>query len=130
MEKLWSDNFDRIYCINLNERHDRYLSSLKVFRQYHIPVTYYHTDRNPNGEKGCFLSHRSICRKAVKDNLSRILIFEDDIVPTKYLTKSNLKNSIDAMDTLKDDWKLFYLGCRPLFTRQTKSTPFERIYKI
>ncbi len=34
------------------------------------------------------------------------------------------------MDTLKDDWKLFYLGCRPLFTRQTKSTPFERIYKV
>ena len=130
MEKLWSDNFDRIYCINLNERHDRYLSSLKVFRQYSIPVTYYHTDRNPNGEKGCFLSHRSICREAVKDNLSRILVFEDDIVPRKHLTEDNLKKVINVMNTLKDEWELFYLGCGPLIGKSVKSTRFKDIYKV
>lgn len=75
---------DKIVCINLAERVDRYHLSKHVFKELSIPVIYYHPKRHPiSGTTGCFLSHRFVIERAWNEGVNRLLVFEDDIIPTK-----------------------------------------------
>ena len=112
MEFDWSI-FDKIYCINLNSRPDRKRDCQKLFNEYSIPAEFYNIDRHPtSGLQGCFESHINIITKAYKDGLNYILIFEDDIMASKYLTAENLKKSTDFILS-NNEAELFYLGTHP-----------------
>ena len=108
--------FDKIYCINLDRRKDRWRESLVEF-ELHDLSDYIHRfpaiDGNTlnnthfinNGELGLIMTHEKILREAIEHNYSSILILEDDIVFSKTL------QSIDLyFEALPRDWEMLWLG--------------------
>lgn len=123
--------FDKIYCLNLDRRQDRWKKASEQFNRFNINVErwsaidgdsldnklldYY----NPDGLKGeeasilgitenknaigCLLSHLEIIKNAKENNYNRILIFEDDII-----LSNNFLEEVKQIEKL--DWKLLYLG--------------------
>lgn len=72
--------FDKIGCINLKERIDRYHAMERFFKLYDIPAQIYRMDRHPsNGRIGCFESHIRIIQDAYNEGAKNVLIFEDDV---------------------------------------------------
>ena len=118
--------FDKIYCINLDRRTDRWKSVEAEFKKMNIDVVRYSAidgdnidfsisndlTENQLSDKGlienrnslaCLLSHLEIIKEAKLNNYKRILIFEDDVLFSK-----DFKNEIKKIEEL--DWKLLYLG--------------------
>ena len=123
--------FDKIYCLNLDRRQDRWKKASEQFNRFNINVErwsaidgdsldnklldYY----NPDGLKGeeasilgipenknaigCLLSHLEIIKNAKENNYNRILIFEDDVILC-----NNFLNKIKKISY--KDWNLMYLG--------------------
>lgn len=115
-----NDYFDKIYCLNLDRRSDKWNNVKLKFDKLGINVHRFSAvDGNDipdyelekytkinKYEVGCMLSHYSIIKDAKKNNYKRILIFEDDV---QFIMNFNdeFKKSIVQ---LPNDWKLFYLG--------------------
>ena len=117
--------FDKIYCINLKYRTDRYNSSLFFFRELNINnVKYFLANKHPNGGRyGCFDSHINVIKDAYYNNYDNILIFEDDVKIGKYYNLNLLNKSINFMKNNKT-WDIFYLGYFP-FSYNYKYTIIE-----
>ncbi len=109
--------FDKIYCINLKERTDRWEECLKNFKKYDI--TNYEqveatkiTSQLPNkrrGQIGCAISFSKIFDTAIKNNNEKILIFEDDFEFVD--DKENLFNKLNnSINDLPQDWDSLFLG--------------------
>ncbi|MFC5374336.1 hypothetical protein ACFPIF_17385 [Brevundimonas faecalis] len=62
-------------------------------------------DRTWAGRGGCALSHARALRQARLRGWDRVLIMEDDAVPTNLTSIEELKAKLG-----RDDWDLFYLG--------------------
>ena len=117
---LWSF-FDGIFCINLLSRDDKYEKVKVVFDQYNIPVTFHRVEKHPiSGLHGCYQSHIDIITNAKHQGMKNILIFEDDVVASPYLTPHHLSEAIKFMAD-DEEWELFYLGSHPEI-RTTKSS--------
>ncbi len=111
-------DFDKIYLINLNHRHDRLqksmaeverigLENVKRFPAINakaLGITKKDLD-NP-GLIGCFLSHFAILQEAVVNNYKRLLIMEDDVT---FINGFNEAMTY-ALEQLPSDWELVYLG--------------------
>jgi glycosyltransferase involved in cell wall biosynthesis len=104
--------FDKVYCINLNQRIAKWLSvkrrlnacNVDAIRFNAIDGELFSGESNlSSGEYGCLLSHLSVIRDAKANNYHRILIFEDDV----HLSK-DFQKRIQLLQ--KIDWKLLYLG--------------------
>lgn len=122
--------FDSIRCITLISRKDRYLSSRSVFNKHNIPVKYYKTTKHPNGGiQGCFESHINVISEAYDSGAERLLIFEDDIIDTKFLTDKTMKRVIRFLK--KADWDIFFLGPQPVIQKWAmRKTKFKSIYQM
>lgn len=74
---------DRIVCINLRERQDRYEWCKKRFAAVGLrdeDVQFLRVERHPRGGRyGCYDSHRTVMKQAHDDGLQSVLIFEDDV---------------------------------------------------
>lgn len=91
--------FDRIYCINLDRRPDRWEQVSKEFIKYNIDnvirfsgvdgANLTNTYNLLNGELGILETHLRIIDICKKDNIKDVLIMEDDV------RFSNDINSID-----------------------------------
>lgn len=125
--------FDRIYCINLDRRPDRWAEAKAELSLCDID----HCERVPAVDKphdrvgGCTMSHRELWRRIVAGNATRALIFEDDF---QFLTREHLlrvgfddrSSVVRIFDTcpgrtlaerfgamqpeIPDGWDLLYLG--------------------
>ena len=79
----WATLADRYVCINLLDRDDRLEQATRRFDEVGLGnlVTFHRVERDPRGGRyGCYESHRSVIEKAYKDGISRVLIFEDDVL--------------------------------------------------
>jgi GR25 family glycosyltransferase involved in LPS biosynthesis len=117
--------FDKIYCLNLDRRQDRFEKVKCQFDENNINFERWSaidgdnfTDFKSNlnerissikGEienkysLACLLSHIEIIKDAKSKKYKKILIFEDDVILSKDFS--------EEVKILKDkDWKLFYLG--------------------
>jgi GR25 family glycosyltransferase involved in LPS biosynthesis len=104
--------FDKIYCINLNSRKEKWENVEKQFKKHNLNVTRFEAVNGNNlpknnillqGELGCLHSHLEIFKEAKKNNFKKILIFEDDICfSNDFLQKIECINNIS--------WKILYLG--------------------
>lgn len=117
MSKL-TDYFDKTYCVNLDRRKERWEECLNEFSKWDIKevkrisavdgnnldITQYNTKLNP-GELGLVLTNIEIIKEAKKQNLSSILIMEDDVVFT-----DDIKNISEYFDLLPNDWDMLYFG--------------------
>ena len=113
------DYFDRTAIINLPERADRRAETREEFKrvgwQIENKKADFFTATQPEiaagfpsaGVKGCFLSHMNAIKQAKHDNLSNILMMEDDIA---FISDIN-KIASEALQELdKTEWGFLYLG--------------------
>lgn len=111
--------FNLTQIINLPSRKDRRRETELEFKRYGFPinvekvnffsaVSTQTSDGFPNsGVKGCFLSHMTIIRNAIKTNLKNVLIMEDDIC----FSKNILEYSSIAIQELENiNWDVAYFG--------------------
>lgn len=106
----WS-YFDKIYCITTKESYNRRTSCRIVAKEYNINICFKKVERHPNGSNhGCFESHIDIIREAKEQNLQRIIILEDDIIP-QYLNEKVLNKITNFLQS--NEWDLFYFGAVP-----------------
>jgi len=119
--------FDKIICINLDRRKDRWNHSSKQFRKIGLKVERYsaidgnpmewdhvRNKNNPLGSKdtvfkgvaGCMASHVNIWKMAKENNWKNVLIIEDDCDFIPEL--QNIFN--ERIKQVPSDWDLLYLG--------------------
>lgn len=113
------NSFDKVYCINLPSRKDRWQNCLLQFEKYNIlnnlekfdGIIYnnIHLNKKQNAYLGCWFSHYNVLKKAQKSNYNKILILEDDFVFNFEPENMNLKLNC-CMNELPKNWDLFYLG--------------------
>ena len=115
------DFFGAIYCLTTDERNEKYESALKEFESIGIAdriIKFNGTEidkkywgSNPKEQKIsralASASHLEIWKIAEKNELSNVLIFEDDVSFTDW---NNAALTAAIHDLVKIDWELFYLG--------------------
>lgn len=106
--------FDRIYCINLKRRTDRWEESLKEFEKLDIAddvIRFEAIDIQP-GIIGCTKSHYEIIKIAEQDKCENILVFEDDLELTKHpsVAKEIISNSMEQLLRYYNAYDMLYLG--------------------
>jgi GR25 family glycosyltransferase involved in LPS biosynthesis len=113
-----NDYFDKIYCINLDRRPDRWEQAVEEFNKIGCKVERLSAIDgekliNPNtdspinqSELGCLLSHRAILEKIIKSNGDRFLVLEDDIV----FNDDFNQNFQLFKDQLPENWDMVYIS--------------------
>jgi GR25 family glycosyltransferase involved in LPS biosynthesis len=105
------NQIDRIVCINLKERADKYNNVKTVFEKLNINVEFSRPDKNPanSGSVGCFERHIEVIKKSYKNNDQLVLIFEDDITSTLSYSESNIEYVVDFIK--QNEWcEYFQIG--------------------
>ena len=117
---IFEQYFEKVYCINLDKRTDRWDKVTKIFNDNNIDnvVRYSAVDGNElnlnnlsynnkllKGELGILETHRKLISEAKEENLKTILIMEDDV----YFT-NELKYFDEYMSKLPDDWDMLFIG--------------------
>lgn len=128
------DYFDKIYCINLDSREDRWESVQKEFDKVGIlnkvkrisAVTKQEVPYDPRPTKGksdllgafaCSLSHYKCFQDAKENNYKKYLVFEDDVCFKNYDSEIF---SI-ALNEIPCNWEAFLLGCNDWNCSRVKS---------
>ena len=113
------DAFDRIVCINLDERPDRWEQVQQTTAALLDDVTLERfsavkpdlaQDRVHNGRAGCLLSHRRVIENAYREGVESVLVFEDDLCFDPQF-ETRIRPTITTLS--KTPWDLFYLGFTP-----------------
>ena len=107
---------DKIYCINLDKRLDRWERCKNIFQLNNIEVERFSAVDGLNldltgkkllpGEIGVIRSNFEIIKKAKENNYKNVLIFEDDV---ELCEDFNLKFN-DYIKQIPTDWSFIYLG--------------------
>lgn len=96
-DHIW-DPVDRIYIINLDERVDRYVETLRELKRMGAPL--HRTERlsairytstvvsKVDGNIGCAMSHLKVVKKARDKKYANILVLEDDFQFTEDLQRN------------------------------------------
>lgn len=100
------NDIDNIYCINLDNRKDKWELCEKEFLKNNLNVERFSGfNYTKCGNVGCNISHMNILKNAKKNNYKNILIFEDDI----FLVE-NLINKFNKITTNINKFDLLYLS--------------------
>lgn len=131
--------FDKVYCINLKRRQDRWKKCLIEFKKNNLDdieryqavdgklfdwstVTY---DENLlSGELGILETHRNILTEAIENGYSSIVIFEDDV----YFTPE-IANLEEYINSVPDDWDMIYFGGNHTYSENHEMVN-EKIMKL
>lgn len=105
-------HFDKIYCINLDTRPDRWEQCVKEFQRIGIEdlVERFPAVHLTPGIAGCTKSHYEIVKLAKKNNYKNVLIFEDDVSFTDNNFFDILEKSFSQLTSQNLDFDLLYLG--------------------
>ncbi len=119
---------DQIYCINLISRPDRY-SLMKEFEaEEKINITFHRPKKNViSGRIGCFTSHLNCVHDAFKKNHSYIMIFEDDVIKTKYYDKIDYEQIKNFILTNKS-WEILKFSSTTTPIQMLQSNEYSNIY--
>jgi GR25 family glycosyltransferase involved in LPS biosynthesis len=106
---------DKIFCINLDRRPDRWAKASVQFEKHGLYVQRFSAiDKNDfkreypmdNANNGCTLSHYFIVERAKLLGWKAVMIFEDDVV-----LHDDFMNQFNAcMKDVPEDWELIYFG--------------------
>lgn len=107
--------FEKIYCINLERRSDRWEECLNEFSKHNLIVDRYNAiDGNDiesvsglsNSQIATVHSHLEVLKKAKKDNLSNVLVLEDDIEFHEDFDSIFDKWNLE----IPEDWDIIFFG--------------------
>jgi len=118
-----NEYFEKIYCINLSHRVDRWEDCVKQFNKYNISVERFEAingnEVTPNGVKvldggpdllpgevGVIRSNYEVINDAKENGYKKIIIFEDDV---ELCDDFNERFKLHYKKT-PNDWKLIYMG--------------------
>jgi len=114
--KSLNDFFEKIYCINLDTRTDKWVECEKEFQNLDIKVERFSAiNGNPlfkdgmnltAGAYGLMLTHQEIMIKVALNNYKNVLILEDDVT----FIDNFYTYFFDKIKSLPEDWDLLYLG--------------------
>lgn len=124
---LWAF-FDKIYCINLQERSDRQFEAKNEFIAVGLAdkVEFFTVKKHPvDCEQGIFESHFSCIKRGLQENAKTIVIFEDDIIFDRF-NADTLKGCIDFMASDKN-WNILFFGC---LVKKSEATDCRSVVKI
>lgn len=106
---------DKIYCINLDRRPDRWKKMHQQFLDQKIEVqrvsavdgkVVFNDNSYNAGIFGCFSSHLKVFEDAITNEYKTIIILEDDAV-----LKDNFKKELqENINSLPSNWQMCYLG--------------------
>jgi len=104
------DYFDEIFCINLDNRTDRWQHAQEEFKKADIldRVQRFSAIKETDGRVGVIKSNLAIIKMAKEKKLKNVLVFEDDFEFIVDDPQKALQSSIDQTQGIK--WHLFYLG--------------------
>lgn len=114
--KNLNDYFEKIYCVNLDKRTDRWDECEKEFEKHGLNIERFsavdgstveivNSSLN-DGQTGCALSHLEILEISKCKGYNNCLILEDDVQFDDELNKI-LPN---IMNQVPDDWDILYFG--------------------
>jgi GR25 family glycosyltransferase involved in LPS biosynthesis len=112
-----NDFFDKIYCINLPNRTDKWKECEIEFQKHSLIVERFDAKRGKQtghltpGEVGLIETNIDIFRDAISKGYKKILILEDDVV---FHEKFNEKFE-SKIDVLPDDWETLHIGGNHFF---------------
>lgn len=109
--------FQKIYCINLDRRPDRWDRCVEIFNQYGITADRISAvdgqtigpekeSTLSNGEIGCIKSHMLALNNMIDSNIENALILEDDIEFT-----AGWEHQFEMAVGNLPKWDMLYLGC-------------------
>ncbi len=103
-------HFDRVYCINMDKRPDRWEQAQVEFKKMGIEndVIRWSGVENSDGNLGCTLSHKTLIEHCKAEGLNNVLIFEDDVLFVETDT-DKLEEAFGELKAL-ENWDLFYVG--------------------
>jgi GR25 family glycosyltransferase involved in LPS biosynthesis len=131
--------FDKVYCINLDKRSDRWGKVSKIFVDNNIDGVerYSAVDGNSlnvdnitynksllKGELGILETHIKLIKEAKEQKLKSILIMEDDVYFTKEIEKFD-----DYMSHVPNNWDMLFVGGNHLYG-ETPIKINEKIMKL
>lgn len=136
------EQFNKIYCLNLEEREDRWEICKENFLKYNIggerflatKVTrgVYETDSFKRiGQIGCAISFCAMIDDAINNNYDSVVFFEDDFdfqgEPSKISENIN-----KAYQELPKNWDMLYFGANVIdhFTNQPLESYSENLFKL
>jgi GR25 family glycosyltransferase involved in LPS biosynthesis len=108
--------FDKIYCINLDRRSDRWNECVEKFNLMDIDVERFSAcdgqlidtgyGKVYNGELGGTISHTRLIKKIIDHGYERVLVLEDDVeFNHNFLTKTE-----EVIRELPSDWDILFFG--------------------
>jgi GR25 family glycosyltransferase involved in LPS biosynthesis len=102
--------FNTITCITLAGNTKRQDLAKKNLNGLGINFEFYIAQKHPKGGRiGCFDSHINVIREAYNKRAQRILIFEDDVIPSPGYSEQLLNKATEFMKKTTD-WNIFQLG--------------------
>jgi GR25 family glycosyltransferase involved in LPS biosynthesis len=133
-----NEYFEKIYCVNLERRPERWDLSKEQFLIHGINAERYEAvdgtkhdrvGKMSHGEVGCLLSHLNILKECKENNISNVLIMEDDVEFHKDLGElfSQYVNELP-------EWDILYFGathalCYPYMDRPPIKVT-DHVYKV
>ncbi len=120
--------FDRIYCISIDDRHDRRDEAKKQFAKVGLldRVEFIIVKKHSTSpEEGCYQSHIDCLKRAIAANAKYILIFEDDIIFKGY--NDSIITEAACFLEENSEWNVIFLGC---IVRKSSKTTHRSVVKI
>lgn len=113
---MFFDHFDQAFCVNLDNRTDRWKASKKQFDKIGLNVERVSAingfERPPAsirpGEVGCLLSHLKVFQIAKERNLKSFLMLEDDVE-----FSDNFHERFNMIEPQLKPYEMLYFGSNP-----------------
>jgi GR25 family glycosyltransferase involved in LPS biosynthesis len=113
---MFSDHFEQAFCINLDNRKDRWKASEKQFKKIGLDVERVSGvngfEEPPSsirpGEVGCLKSHLKVFELAKERNLKSFLMLEDDVE-----FSDNFHERFNIIEPQLKSYEMLYFGSNP-----------------